>query len=394
VSYPARISTVFAVLAALSCAPGDGGAAPAPQHQEKTGGSRLPVQEIKLPPGFAIEVYSDQVPNARQMALSPKGILYVGSRKEGKVYAVVDENRDGRADKVHTIAHGLEMPSGVAFRDGALYVADVSRVLRWEGIDARIADPPQPTVVSEAFPSDRHHGWKFIAFGPDGLLYVPVGAPCNVCEGEKPIYATITRMKVGADGKGSPPEVFARGIRNTVGFDWHPQTRELWLTENGRDDLGNDIPPDELNRAPQPGLDFGFPYCHGGDTPDPEFGKKQSCEKFVKPAIKLGPHVAAIGMRFYTGPMFPAAYRNQAFIAEHGSWNRDQPLGYRVTLVKVDGSRAVSYETFAEGWLRKDGKAWGRPADVLVMPDGALLVSDDEAGAIYRISYVGERRAG
>jgi glucose/arabinose dehydrogenase len=382
VSNPARFWTALAVLITLFCVPGDGGAA------------RLPIQEIKLPPGFTIEIYSDKVPNARQMALSPRGILYVGSREEGRVYAVVDQNRDGRADKVHTIAQGLKMPSGVAFRDGALYVADVSRVLRWEGIDARIAAPPKPTVVSEAFPVDRHHGWKFIAFGPDGLLYVPVGAPCNVCEGSKPIYASITRMKVGADGKGSPPEVFASGIRNTVGFDWQPQTRELWLTENGRDDLGNDIPPDELNRVPKPGLHFGFPYCHGGDTLDPEFGKKQSCGKFVKPAIKLGPHVAAIGMRFYTGAMFPAAYRNQVFIAEHGSWNRDQPIGYRLTLVKLNGSRAVSYETFAEGWLRPNGRVWGRPADVLVMPDGALLVSDDKAGAIYRITYTGGRRAG
>lgn len=381
-SIPTRFWAALAVLITLSCAPGEGGAA------------QLPLQEIKLPPGFVIEVYSDQVPNARQMALSPKGILYVGSRREGKVYAVVDQNRDGRADKVHVIAKGLKMPSGVAFHDGSLYVADINRVLRWDGIDARIASPPEPAVVSEAFPSDRHHGWKFIAFGPDGLLYVPVGAPCNVCEGEKPIYATITRMAIGKGGKGSPPEVFASGIRNTVGFDWHPQTRELWLTENGRDDLGNDTPPDELLHAPKGGLHFGFPYCHGGDTPDPEFGKKQGCDKFVKPAIKLGPHVAAIGMRFYTGTMFPAEYRNQVFIAEHGSWNRDQPIGYRVTLVKVDGSRATSYETFASGWLRKDGKAWGRPADVLVMPDGALLVSDDEAGAIYRISYRGERRSG
>lgn len=385
-SITARIWTAVAILVSLSCAPENSGAAPA--EGPGGGGSRLPVQEIKLPPGFAIEVYSDEVPNARQMALSPRGILYVGSREEGKVHAVVDENRDGRAEKVHVIARGLRMPSGVAFRDGALYVADVNRVLRWDGIDARVADPPKPVVVSEAFPGDRHHGWKFIAFGPDGQLYVPVGAPCNICEPEKPIYATITRMKVGADGKGSPPEIFASGIRNTVGFDWHPQTRELWIAENGRDWLGNDSPPDELLHAPKPGLHFGYPYCHGGDMPDPEFGKKQGCDKFVKPAIKLGPHVAAIGMRFYTGTMFPEAYRNQAFIAEHGSWNRDQPLGYRVTLVKVaDGRRATSYETFAEGWLRKDGKAWGRPADVLVMPDGALLVSDDRAGAIYRISY-------
>lgn len=390
-SISARSWTALAVLVSLSCAPENGGAAPA---QQPGGGSRLPLQEIQLPPGFAIEVYSDEVPNARQMALSPRGILYVGSRQEGKVYAVVDGDRDGHAEKVHVIARGLQMPSGVAFRDGALYVADVNRVLRWDGIDARVADPPQPTVVSDAFPGDRHHGWKFIAFGPDGLLYVPVGAPCNICESEKPIYATVTRMKIGADGKGSLPEIFASGVRNTVGFDWHPQTRELWIAENGRDWLGNDSPPDELLRAPKAGLHFGFPYCHGGDTPDPEFGKKQSCDKFEKPAIKLGPHVAAIGMRFYTGTMFPAAYRNHAFIAEHGSWNREQPIGYRVTLVKVDGNRAVSYETFAEGWLRKDGKAWGRPADVLVMPDGALLVSDDEAGAIYRIRYSGERPAG
>jgi glucose/arabinose dehydrogenase len=388
-SVSARIWTVLLVMLSLSCAPGSGTAAPA-----EGGASRLPLNEIKLPPGFAIEVYSDQVPNARQMALSPKGILYVGSRGEGKVYAVVDGNKDGRADQVHVIARGLKMPSGVAFRDGALYVGDISRILRWDGIDARIAGPPKPVVVSEAFPGDRHHGWKFIAFGPDGLLYVPVGAPCNVCESEKPIYATITRMKIGADGKGGAPEIVASGIRNTVGFDWHPQTRELWIAENGRDDLGNDVPPDELNRVSKPGLHFGFPYCHGGDTPDPEFGKKQPCDRFEKPAIKLGPHVAAIGMRFYTGSQFPAAYRNQAFIAEHGSWNRDQPLGYRVTLVKIDGSRALSYETFAEGWLRKNGKAWGRPADVLVMPDGALLVSDDEAGAIYRITYRGERQAG
>jgi len=371
-------------LITLSCSPGDSGAA-------ARGGSQLPLQEIKLPPGFAIEVYTDQVPNAREMALSPRGILYVGSLNEGKVYAVVDGNGDGRADKVHVIAHGLKMPSGVAFHDGSLYVGDISRVLRWDGIDARIANPPKPVVVSEAFPTARHHGWKFIAFGPDGLLYVPVGAPCNICEPDQPIYATITRVRIGADGKAGVPEIFARGIRNSVGFDWHPQTHELWFTENGRDELGNDQPPDELNRAPQAGLDFGYPYCHGGDIADPEFGRKKSCSQFAPPAMKLGPHVAAIGMRFYTGTMFPAAYRNQIFIAEHGSWNRDDPIGYRVSLVKVDGGRALSYETFAEGWLRKNGNAWGRPADVLVMPDGALLVSDDKAGAIYRISYRGER---
>jgi len=237
-------------------------------------------------------------------------------------------------------------------------------------------------MVNDSFPRDRHHGWKFIRFGPDGMLYLQVGAPCNVCKSEDDRYASIMRMKPD----GTDLEVFAKGIRNTVGFDWHPQTQELWFTDNGRDWLGNDIPPDELNHAPQKGLHFGFPYCHGGNIPDPEFGKEHKCEEFTPPAIRLGPHVAAIGMRFYTGTMFPDGYRNQIFIAEHGSWNRSTPIGYRVTLVRLENNRAVEYKTFAEGWLQ-NGQAWGRPADVQVMPDGALLVSDDEAGAIYRISY-------
>jgi glucose/arabinose dehydrogenase len=371
--------TVLIVALTLSCAR----AADTPKGHPAQ--SRLPVGEIKLPPGFTIDVYAEDVPNARQMALSPSGVVYAGSMHEGKVYAVVDKDRDGHADRVVTIARGLRMPSGVAFRDGALYVADVSRLLRYDGIDGKLDDPPKPVVVSEAFPSDSHHGWKFIAFGPDGLLYVPVGAPCNVCDPPKPIYASITRVK--PDGSGL--EVFAHGIRNTVGFDWHPKTKELWFTENGRDWLGDDRPPDELNRAPQAGLDFGFPSCHGAGIVDPDFGKTKGCNGVTPPAIALGPHVAAIGMRFYTGTMFPPEYRDQVFIAEHGSWNRSLPIGYRVSLVKVEGGRALSYTTFAEGWLRSNGRAWGRPADVLVMPDGALLVSDDEAGAIYRIRYQG-----
>jgi glucose/arabinose dehydrogenase len=384
------LSHLSLALLLLSCAP-SGGSEAAPAGQAA---SRLPLSEIHLPAGFHIEVYSDQVPNARQMALSPRGILYVGSLSEGKVYAVIDPNRDGRADQVFTIARGLKMPSGLAYRDGNLYVGDISRVLRWDGIDDRLKNPPEPKVVSDAFPSDRHHGWKFIAFGPDGLLYVPVGAPCNICEPEKPIYATITRIKVNANGTATAPEIVARGIRNTVGFDWDPRTKELWFTDNGRDMMGDNRPPDELNHAPRAGLDFGYPYCHGNGIADPEFGKKKGCDQFVAPARELDPHVAAIGMRFYTGSMFPAEYRGQIFIAEHGSWNRTDPLGYRVMLVRLKDSRAVSYEPFAEGWLRKNGKAWGRPADVLVMPDGALLVSDDEAGAIYRITYGQPRKAG
>ncbi len=337
---------------------------------------------VKLPAGFRIEVFADDAPNARSLTLSPNGTLFVGTRREGSVYAIPDNDGDNKGDKVYIIARGLNMPNGVAFRDGSLYVAEVSRVLRFDNIESRLDNPPSPVIVSDAFPSDEHHGWKFIAFGPDGMLYVPVGAPCNICEPADERYASITRMKPD----GSAQEVFAHGVRNTVGFDWRPATKELWFTDNGRDWLGDDLPPDELNRAPSKGLHFGYPYCHGGYIPDPEFGDKRDCDEFVGPEMKLGPHVAALGMRFYTGAMFPEEYRNQIFIAEHGSWNRSVPIGYRITLVRLEGNRATTYEVFAEGWLQ-GGKAWGRPVDVLVMPDGALLVSDDRAGVIYRISY-------
>jgi len=342
----------------------------------------LHLQEIKLPPGFTISLYAENVENARSLCLGGKGTLFVSTRDAGKVYAVLDKDHDNRADEVLTVATGLNMPNGVAFREGALYVAEVSRVLRFDGIETRLRNPPRPVVIRDDFPTDQHHGWKFIGFGPDERLYVPVGAPCNVCERSDERYASIMRMKPD----GSELEIFAHGVRNTVGFDWHPETRALWFTDNGRDWMGDDLPPDELNRAPVKGLNFGFPYRHGGTIPDPEYGGKRSCGEFVPPAITLGPHVAALGMRFYKGTMFPARYRNQIFIAEHGSWNRTTPIGYRITLVRLDGNGAVSYETFAEGWL-KEGKAWGRPVDVLVMPDGALLISDDRAGAIYRISY-------
>ncbi len=346
-----------------------------------SGNQDLPLNKIRLPDGFKISIYASDVPGARSMALGPNGTLFVGTRV-GKVYAIVDRNRNNRADEVITVARGLRMPNGVAFRGGALYVGEVSRVLRYDNIEARLSNPPTPVVVNDTFPGDRHHGWKFIRFGPDGQLYVPVGAPCNVCERSDGHYALIMRMN--PDGTGL--EVFARGVRNTVGFDWHPETKTLWFTDNGRDWLGDDVPPDELNHAPRKGLHFGFPYCHGGDISEPEFGEKHACEEFVPPAMKLGPHVAAIGMRFYTGMMFPDRYRNQIFIAEHGSWNRSTPIGYRVTLVRLEENRAVTYEVFAEGWLQGNA-AWGRPTDVLVMPDGALLVSDDRAGVIYRIVY-------
>jgi glucose/arabinose dehydrogenase len=338
----------------------------------------LPLEQIKLPPGFHIEVVA-RVENAREMALGSRGTLFVGSMA-GKVYAV-RLNPGGQAS-VATIASGLNRPVGVAFHDGALYVSSTSRILRLDRIEDRLADPPQPVVVSDRFPTDAMHGWKFIAFGPDGKLYVPVGAPCNICEPDRDRYAVITRMN--PDGSGF--EVYSRGLRNSVGFDWDPRTRDLWFTNNGRDYLGDDAPPDTLHHAPRAGLDFGYPYCHAGTIVDPEFGRKRPCSDFAPPAQNLGPHVAPLGMRFYTGTQFPAAYRDQIFIAEHGSWNRSRKIGYRITLVRLENGRAIAYEPFATGWLQGE-TAWGRPADVLVMPDGALLVSDDYAGAIYRISY-------
>jgi glucose/arabinose dehydrogenase len=346
------------------------------------GRQSIHLDEIQLPPGFEISIYARDIENARSMTLGDQGTLFVGTRRAGKVYAVVDRNGDNKADEVITLAQGLNMPNGVAFRDGSLYVAELSRILRFDGIEGRLKNPPKPAIVRDDFPTEEHHGWKFISFGPDGKLYVPVGAPCNVCERGDERFATIMRM----DPDGSNLEIFAHGVRNTVGFDWHPTTREFWFTDNGRDWLGDDRPADELNYAPRKGMHFGFPYCHGGTIPDPDYGTKHSCEEFVPPAMQLGPHVAALGMRFYTRSMFPSQYRNQIFIAEHGSWNRTVPIGYRISLVRVKGNQTAKYEVFAEGWLR-NGRAWGRPVDVQVMPDGSLLVSDDRAGAIYRISY-------
>lgn len=343
----------------------------------------LPLHTLNLPPGFSISLYADNVPSARAMALSPSGIVFVGSFHGGKVYAVVDRNGDHKAETLISIAEGLNLPTGVAFRDGSLYVSEVSRILRYDDIEARLNNPPRPVVVIDTLPSEPHHGWKFIAFGPDDRLYVPVGAPCNVCKRTDDLrYASILRMRPD----GTKLEPFANGVRNSVGFDWHPETNELWFTDNGRDMLGDDLPSDELNHAPRPNLHFGFPYCHEGRIADPEFGNERSCSKFEPPVVALGPHVAALGMRFYTGHMFPKEYQQQIFVAQHGSWNRTIPIGYRIMKVKLVGNQATEYEVFVEGWLRGT-QAWGRPVDVLVMPDGALLVSDDYAGVIYRITY-------
>ena len=333
---------------------------------------------IRLPEGFRISVYADNLPQARSLAFGNRGTLFVGSSGD-KVYAIASGG-----GKAQVIASGLEGPHGVAFRDGALYVAEVGRILRYEGIEGRLDNPPKPVVVVDDLPTERHHGLKTIHFGPDGLLYVGIGAPCNVCE-PKPPHGTIERLNVSSPQK---REIYASGIRNSEGFDWDPRTKELWFTDNGRDMLGDDLPADELNHAPKAGMNFGFPYCHQGDTPDPQLGRKHSCSQFTPPARKLGPHVASLGMRFYTGTKFPEKYRGAIFIAEHGSWNRSQKIGYRVTMVRREPDGKYSYEPFAQGWLQGE-TSHGRPVDVIVAPDGALLVSDDANGVVYRIDYAG-----
>ena len=340
---------------------------------------------LTLPPGFSVEVYSAEVPHARSLALGPKGVVFVSNRQEGdSVYALVDANGDHRVDAVKVVASGLDTPNGIAYRDGTLFIAEVGRLLRIDGIDGKLDAPPKPKLVTDQLPKETWHGWRYIRFGPDGWLYIPIGAPCNLCERDDPRFATIARMK--ADGTGL--EVFARGVRNSVGFDWHPQTRELWFTDNGRDDLGDDQPGDELNRAAKGGLHFGFPYCHQGDVLDPSFGDGKSCASYERPARALGAHVAALGMRFYTGKMFPEKYRNAIIVAEHGSWNRARKSGYRVMVAQLDGNRVAAYEPLVDGWLNpQTDQVSGRPVDVEVLDDGSLLVSDDYRDAVYRVTY-------
>lgn len=343
--------------------------------------TNIQLKKIKLPQGFRIDVFATGIKDARSMSVGEHGIVFVGNRQEDKVYAVVDTDGDYKADEKHVIVEGLNMPNGVALKDGDLYVAEVNRILRFNDIYNTYKNQPDYEVIYDEFPTDRHHGWKYIAFGPDDKLYIPVGAPCNICESKNPIYASITRM----NPDGSDLEIYAEGIRNTVGFTWHPQTKELWFTDNGRDHMGDNKPPDELNHAPKKGLHFGYPYCHGKDLPDPEFGDKD-CNQFTAPVQELGPHVAALGMIFYTGDMFPEKYQNSILIAEHGSWNRSSKIGYRLMFVNMEDGKATSYTPFAKGWLQ-DESVWGRPVDVEQLPDGSILVSDDYANAIYRISY-------
>ncbi len=348
----------------------------------------MALDKISMPPGFQIEVYAEGLQAARQMALADDGTVFVGSfglftgaPEVGNIYALRDADRDGRADAVMTILSGLTVPNGVAFRDGALFVAENNRITRYNNILRDLGNPPEPVVLADMPVNGINHSWKYLVFGPDDKLYVPVGGPCNVCENDDP-WATIMRM----NPDGSELEVYARGVRNSVGLAFDPDRGDLWFTDNGRDMLGDNIPSDELNRATARGQHFGFPYCHQGDVLDPELGQGHSCGDYRPPVVKMGPHVAAIGMKFYTGDMFPEQYRGQIFVAQHGSWNRSTPIGYRIAVVRVQDGVSSGQEVFAQGFY--DGiQVAGRPVDVLELADGSMLVSDDLQGVLYRISY-------
>ena len=339
------------------------------------------LDQLILPKGFSIEYFAKDVDNARSLAIGDKGTVFVGSRNAGNVYALIDSDKDNIADQKIVLASKLRMPNGVAFYKGDLYFAEVSRIGVFRNIEDNLENAISPEIVSNEFPDDGHHGWKYIAIGPDEKLYVPVGAPCNVCLKDNEIYSTICRMNLD----GSDLEVYAKGVRNSVGFDWNPADNSLWFTDNGRDMMGDDIPCDELNRVEKIGDHFGFPYCHAGDVADPRYGKERSCAEFKAPEVKLHPHGASLGMKFIEGNYFPMEYTGDIILAEHGSWNRSKPIGYQLSRVILENGKAKSYEDFVTGWLQ-DGKAWGRPVDVLQMQDGSLLVSDDFNDCVYRIT--------
>jgi glucose/arabinose dehydrogenase len=340
---------------------------------------KLPLAKLKVPAGFNIEVYAAGMANARSLAVGDKGTIFVGSRLVGNVYAIV--NKDGKRT-VKVLASGLYRPNGVAFKNGTLYIAELSKVSRIDNVEDNLDNPPKPTVFYDKLPKDEAHGWKFIAIGPDNKLYVPVGQPGNNVLHDD-AHGQIRRINL--DGSGA--EVVALGVRNTVGFDWHPETKQLYFTDNGRDWLSEDVPEDELNRVTKVGEDFGAPYCYQGNIPDPEFGWGRSCSEFTAPVGLMGPHSASLGMRFYTGNMFPKTYKNAIIVARHGSWNRSKKFGGDVVVVKLDKDGKVkSTEPLITGFLDNNSYI-GRPVDVLQMKDGSLLVSDDWNGAVYRVTY-------
>jgi len=354
--------------------------APHAQPPAPKAAGEIPIDKIKVPQGFKVELWASGIDNARAMTWGDKGTLFVSSRGAGNVYAIVDKN--GKRE-VKTIAKGLEFPNGVAFKDGVLYVAAQSRILKYEGIEGKLDQPGDPKVVIDSLPKHLAHGWKYLAFGPDGKLYFNIGAPCNIC---MPPETNANISRINPDGTGF--EYVARGVRNSVGFDWHPVTKELYFSNHGRDWLGEDVPNDTLHQVGSRNVPhFGYPMCHQGDILDPEFGKGHACSEFAAPLLKLGPHVAPIGVHFYRGNMFPAEYKNRLFIAEKGSWNKTDKIGFRVTMVTLQPGRPPKEDVFAEGWMQSGGQFWGRPAYVQEMKDGSLLIADDYAGAIYRVSY-------
>ena len=338
----------------------------------------IPINKIKVPQGFKVELWASGINNARAMTWGDKGTLFVSSRVAGNVYAVVD--KAGKRE-VKTIAKGLNLPNGVAFKGGTLWIAEIHRITKMEGIEDKLDSPPEMKVVYETLPKDVPHGWKYLAFGPDGKLYFNIGAPCNICI-PPDTHANIS--SINPDGSGF--EYWARGVRNSVGFDWHPVTKELYFATHGRDWLGEDVPNDRLDVAPKKGLHFGYPYCHQGDILDPEFGKGHTCSEFAAPLLKTGPHIAGNGVMFYTGSMFPPEYKNRIFLAQRGSWNKTQKIGFRVAMVTLRTGDVPKYESFAEGWL-DNNQPWGRPNYTIQMKDGSILIADDYAGAIYRVSY-------
>ncbi|RBI67747.1 sorbosone dehydrogenase family protein [Vreelandella sulfidaeris] len=351
-----------------------------------TSEENIPVDDIRLPDGFSAEVWAHGMPGARMMALGDDGTLFVGTRSIGRVYAVQD---NGEEREHQIIAEGLTQPNGVAFKDGSLYVAAINRILRYDDIESQVADGDiaEPEELTDAFglPDDEHHGWKFLAFGPDDRLYIPVGAPCNGCEVDEDTHATINSF----EPDGSDMQVVARGVRNSVGFDFHPETDELWFTDNNQDWISEHGPNDELNRVSESDAFYGFPVCHGIGVVDPELGSEGACDGVTMPVATMDPHSAPLGMRFYDGEMFPEEYQNAIFIARRGSWNRSLSAGYDVQVAKIseDGERA-GLSPFMVGFHDpRNNDFSGRPVDVLQMPDGALLVADEQNGAIYRISY-------
>ncbi len=345
--------------------------------------SNADIAKLELPDGFKIAVYAEDVKNARSLARANDQLVFVSTRKEGMLHALIDKDGDYKADKHIVLADDLDTPNGIVYHEGDLYVALLEQLIVYRDIENNLKEDAPYELLYDGFPDERHHGWKYMALGPDNKLYITVGAPCNLCLSEDTIFATISRL----DLDGSNLEVYAHGVRNSVGFTWHPETGDMWFTENGRDMMGDNKPGDELNRATKKGMHFGFPYCHQGNIVDPDF-EDHNCADYTPPEQVLGPHVAALGLKFYTGDQFPDSLRGDIFIAEHGSWNRSTPIGYRITRVKLDGNKAVSYTPFVDGWLQ-GSSAWGRPVDVMVMDDGSMLISDDDADQVYRLWYEG-----